>query len=133
MTDKKKRELKDGVVSIFKRFNILDHTSTIGNLRDDILRYIDSLQEEPVSEDLEEASVEWFNSVKYKSDLSGTPINAFKAGAQWQKDKLPKWKKTSTGGCWSGEIGVKPSQRKFTYEHYSINADKLFKLLDKED
>lgn len=85
MTDKEKRELKDGVVSIFKRFNILDHTSTIGNLRDDILRYIDSLQEEHVSEDLEEASVEWFNSVKYKSDLSGTPINAFKAGAQWQE------------------------------------------------
>ena len=47
MTDKEKRELKDGVISIFKRFNILDHTATIGGLRDNILRYIDSLQEEP--------------------------------------------------------------------------------------
>ena len=49
MTDKEKKELKDGVISIFKRFNILDHTATIGSLRDDILRYINSLQEEPVS------------------------------------------------------------------------------------
>lgn len=49
MTDKEKRELKDGVISIFKRFNILDQTATIGGLRDDILRYINSLQEEPVS------------------------------------------------------------------------------------
>lgn len=47
MTDKEKRELKDGVISVFKRFNIHDHTATIGGLRDDILRYIDSEQEEP--------------------------------------------------------------------------------------
>lgn len=50
--------------------------------------YIDSLQEEPVSNDLEEAAVEWYNSVKYKSDLSGTPISAFKAGAKWQKEQM---------------------------------------------
>lgn len=49
MTDKEKRELKDGVISIFKRFNILDNTATIGGLRDDILRYINSVQEEPVN------------------------------------------------------------------------------------
>ena len=45
-------------------------------------------KEEPVSEDLEKAYLEWYNSVKYKSDLSGTPINAFKAGAQWQKEQI---------------------------------------------
>ena len=49
MTDKEKRELKDGVISIFKNFNILDHTATIGGLQNDILRYINSLQEKPVS------------------------------------------------------------------------------------
>ena len=48
------------------------------------------MQEEPVSEELEDAAVEWFNSIKYKSDLSGTPINAFKAGAKWQKEKEQK-------------------------------------------
>ena len=52
MTDKEKRELKDGVTSIFKRFNILGHMATIGGLRDDIIRYINSFQEEPISEDL---------------------------------------------------------------------------------
>lgn len=58
MTDKEKRELKEGVISIFKRFNILDHTATIGSLRDDILKYINSLQEEHVSDDLEEVDLE---------------------------------------------------------------------------
>ena len=50
MTEKEKRELKDGVISIFKSFNILDHTATIGGLRNDILGYIDSLQEEPAKD-----------------------------------------------------------------------------------
>lgn len=85
MTDKEKRELKDGVISIFKRFNILDHTATIGGLRDDILRYIDSLQEEPVSEELEEAA--YHNCI---DRLSKESIEDFKAGAKWQKQNL--WK-----------------------------------------
>lgn len=47
-------------------------------------------KEELVSNDLEEAAVDWHNSVKYKSDLSGTPISAFKAGAEWKMNHL--WK-----------------------------------------
>ena len=48
--------------------------------------------------------------------------------------ELPKWKKTiHDNGCWSCEIGVNPSKRLYEYEHYTINADKLFKLLDKEE
>ena len=47
---------------------------------------------EQANNDLEEAAVDWHNSVKYKSDLSGTPISAFKAGAEWQKEHL--WKDT---------------------------------------
>lgn len=50
-----------------------------------IADFIDSMKEDPVSKELEEAAVEWFNSVKYKSDLSGTPINAFKAGTKWKE------------------------------------------------
>lgn len=57
----------------------------------------------------------------------------YAAGIKEGKEKLPKWKRYSNNSCWSGEIGVKPTQRKFTYEHYAINADKLFRLLDKED
>lgn len=52
MTNKEKRELKNGVISIFKRFNILDHAASIGGLRNDILRYINSLQEESVIVDV---------------------------------------------------------------------------------
>jgi hypothetical protein len=47
MTDKEIRRMKDGVMSIFEKFNILDHASTIGSLRDDILRLIGSMQERP--------------------------------------------------------------------------------------
>ena len=57
MTDKEKIELKDGVINIFNRFNTLDNTATIGGLRDDILRYIDSLQEELVIEYLNTESM----------------------------------------------------------------------------
>lgn len=78
MTDKEKIELKDGVISIFKRFNILDHTATIGGLRDDILRYIDSLQEEPelshsevtkISDQEEPVSI-WHDSSEEPNDMS---------------------------------------------------------------
>ena len=44
-----------------------------------VLSLINSLQKEPVSEDLEEAAEEWDESF-YRSD-------AFKAGAKWQKAK----------------------------------------------
>ena len=44
-------------------------------------------------------------------------------------ERLPKWENFSNYGCWSGEIGAKPIQRKFTYEYYAVDADKLFKML----
>ena len=48
--------------------------------------------------------------------------------------EIPSWKKTMhDNGCWSCEIGVNPSKRLYEYEHYTINADELFKLLDKEE
>lgn len=102
-----------------------------------IEHFIDSLQEEPVSEDLQESAETYTNRRENEKFDVGEGYgmddveNAFKAGAQWQKNLLPKWKKTPTGGCWSGEIGVNPTKRMFTYEHYSINADKMFELLDK--
>lgn len=56
----------------------------------EVLAILDTMQEEPVSEELNNAAVEWFNSVKYKNDLSGTPIEGFKAGAKWQKEQMLK-------------------------------------------
>ena len=91
MTDKENRTLKNGVIAIFNRFNILDHTATIGGLRDDILRYIDSLQEEPVSEEeeLEEAAknhaVERYRATR-DMVLAEKCKWSFKEGAKWQKE-----------------------------------------------
>lgn len=48
--------------------------------------------------------------------------------------EIPKWKKTMhDNGCWSCEIGVDPSKRLYEYGRYTIDADELFKLLDKEE
>ena len=48
--------------------------------------------------------------------------------------KIPNWKKTMhDNGCWSCEIGVDPSKRLYEYGRYTIDADELFKLLDKEE
>lgn len=104
----------------------------------DVLAIIDSLQEEPVSEDLFEASAEYAATGEIlangKEMIDFQKQKSFIAGAEWKKAKLPKWKnKPLGGGCWSGEISVDPIRRSYRYEHYIINADKLFKLLDKEE
>lgn len=54
----------------------------------ELLYYINSLPEEPVSEDLEEAAKNWWEGTRFKSDLSGTPINAFKEGSKWNGKHL---------------------------------------------
>ena len=54
-----------------------------------ILQYIDSLQEEPVSNDLEEAAHSYVDTTIEWFDSEGNPCcyPAFKAGAQWQKER----------------------------------------------
>ena len=51
----------------------------------ELLSFIDSLQEEPVSEELEEAA--YHNCI---DRLSKESIEDFKAGAQWQKEQFEK-------------------------------------------
>lgn len=112
-----------------------------------------TMDEETVSEDLNKIAKEFADNITdkigYKLQLRRAVYfgaqwqkekeytcyeEAFEDGAKWQKAKLPKWKnKPLGGGCWSGEISVDPIRRLYRYEHYIINADKLFKLLDKED
>lgn len=96
MLDKDKKELKDGIISIFERFNVLEHS--IGDLRNNILKYIDSIQEEPVSEDFEEAlAKEW----KGYNDRGAATVDAledntqelafakgFYRGAKWKKEQM---------------------------------------------
>lgn len=101
MTNKEKIELKDSIINIFNRFNILDHTTTIGGLRDDILRYIDSLQEEPVFKVGDTIQKKDINSIRYSiinktSDgyralrgLSDTIVIWFSEQDQWELVKEP--------------------------------------------
>lgn len=51
-----------------------------------IENFIDSLEEEPVSNDLEEAAVEAFKHI-VDSDKNNF-LEIFKAGAEWQKEKM---------------------------------------------
>jgi len=55
---------------------------------DTLLSLIDSMQEEPISEDLEKAAVEAFKQI-VDSDKNNF-LEIFKAGAKWQKEYL--WK-----------------------------------------
>ncbi len=55
-----------------------------------VLTYIDSLQEESISENLEEASRNYADNEEYGDDVYFAIKAAFKEGAKWQKEHL--WK-----------------------------------------
>ena len=51
--------------------------------------YIDSLQEEPVSEELEKAAKNYSNNLdNIRGSMGEQTRNAFKAGAKWQKEQM---------------------------------------------
>jgi len=82
MTDKEKRELKDGVKNLIGKYKVLEH-GIIEVLENNILFFIDSMQEEPVSEELENVAI------KYAQDkyMPVQTSQAFKAGSKWQKEQ----------------------------------------------
>ena len=51
-------------------------------------------------EEIEQAAEDYYNEVKYLSDLSAFPIAAFKAGAEWSDrtmlDRVCEWIETNT-------------------------------------
>lgn len=56
-----------------------------------VLAYIDSLQKEPVNEELEEAAMMHFkDAMEYeiKTGLKMAHMTSFKAGAKWQLNKI---------------------------------------------
>ena len=61
------------------------------DMADDIIKFIDSLPEEPVNEDLEEAETKYVNAYGYTEDDYAAERSIakehFKAGAQWQKQQ----------------------------------------------
>lgn len=63
------------------RWNELNH----------LLLFIDSMQEEPVSEDLEEAAMMHYKDVMERKIITGLEtanMTSFKTGAKWQKEQL---------------------------------------------
>ena len=84
MTDKEKQYL------IAEIERLKDCASPIV-ICDTLLSFIDSIQEEPVSEDLEEASEEYAYELFPSIGVANTEIElAFKAGAKWQKEQFEK-------------------------------------------
>ena len=90
MTDKEKviNELKEA----------LDSLDITNKYRLNLIRAIEYLQEEPASEDLEEAASNYaeehrialmdYESGEVEMNKSLDVVNAFKVGAQWQKEQL---------------------------------------------
>ena len=103
MTEQKIREEVEVVVS--RRLNLLngdyfDLNKEVSGFTNELIDVIDSLQEEHVSEDLEEAAMKYATKEYYKKEPSSLPqrcigcyaplMYAFKAGAKWQKEKDQK-------------------------------------------
>ena len=79
MTDKEKL---DAIRAEIHR--LVDVRGYDRGMANDLLAFMDSLPNEPVSNDLEEAACEYDNSHIDDNNL------AFKAGAQWQKEQMEK-------------------------------------------
>lgn len=101
MTDKEKYET---LVAEIKRLNdetaigLNEWENGVENGRMEVINAlnekISSMQEEPVSEDLEEAAEAWSNNDDNTGscDYIGATVcnHAFKAGAKWQKQQIKK-------------------------------------------
>jgi hypothetical protein len=93
MTDKEKI-----ISEIQRRINLFRKDGKLGSDTEialyGLINFINSMQEETVSEDLEEATKEWSeneDNVRGCDYISLVRVEeAFKAGANWQKDKLIK-------------------------------------------
>ena len=83
MTDKEKI-LNEIERLINNHDSALDYEAAL----EDVRNFIDSLQEEPVSEELEKAAVEAFKKI-VDSDKNNF-LEIFKAGANWQEEQFEK-------------------------------------------
>lgn len=93
MTDKEK--IRKEVERMHNLLPIMDGDNISVNYADRICTtlemYIDSLQEEPISNDLEEAARNYPSAIRVASPQWESELeNAFKAGAKWQKEQMEK-------------------------------------------
>ena len=107
MIDKVQKIRKEVEMVVNRRLNLLngdyfDLNKEVDDFTNEIMNIIDSLQQEPISEDLEIAANEWdakasFTPFYMALDDNGNPYEikqdytthaeSFKAGAKWQKEK----------------------------------------------
>ncbi len=84
MTDKEINDLQEYIYNLIQNRRNIGQEPTCDDLFA-VLGHLEILKESPtpLPSCVDEAAEEWFDDVKYKSDLSCVPINAFKAGAEW--------------------------------------------------
>ena len=84
MTNKEINDLQEYIYNLIQDRRNIGQEPTCDDLFA-VLGHLEILKESPtpLPSCVDEAAEEWFHYVKYKSDLSCAPINAFKAGAEW--------------------------------------------------
>ena len=93
MTDKVQKIREEVEMVVSRRLNLLngdyfDLNKEVDGFTNEIMDIVDSLQEEPVSEELEEAARSYSNNLDNICGSIGEQTkNAFKNGAKWQKAK----------------------------------------------
>jgi hypothetical protein len=88
MTDKEKKEIELilGCVFLHIKDGLLDRAWDVyDEFEKQFKHFIDSLQEESVSDDLEEAADSY---IKTYGEILGFGRQTFKAGAKWQKEQM---------------------------------------------
>jgi hypothetical protein len=84
---------QDGLMDANGNFDYPEHEGAYNTLCN-LDAYIDSMQEEPVSEELEEAAKHYlYSNILYDDVYVGNPtdkdcIEMFEAGAKWQKEQM---------------------------------------------
>ena len=96
MTDKVQKIREEVEMVVNRRLNLLngdyfDLNKETKDFTNEIMDIIDSLQKEPVSEDLEKAAKAYSNNLDNICGSIGEQTrNTFKAGAKWQKEQMMK-------------------------------------------
>ena len=100
----------------------------------EVLAILDSMQEEPVSEDLEEAAKEYAKAKHQNEALIDILSMDFKAGAQWQKQKEINEIRAEIKKRYEHHLGCMEGSRDDTYPeishaHHRVIKDELFEIL----
>lgn len=94
MTDKeKKSKIADILMDFQEEYSneVVNRPMLASLYAGNILSFIDSLQEKPVSEELEKAAKDYSNNLdNIRGSMGEQTRNAFKAGAKWQKEQMLK-------------------------------------------